>query len=630
MRVGPYYIDEAGFFLIIVFLFYCLVVLAIWYYNLPKEPKPAEALIASPLSWWKKALDWGGEVCWKAITLVGVGVWQLVSLPWRLLVWSWRGVVFCLRWCWQALKKPQEVPEQPFQPGQLDPNYRQLTMVNPDSLALTTMATASAEPTTPDPTTAPVAEAQGPLAEAGPATEIPAAQLASSEPVGQEAYPAAAARGWTESKKEAAYPVGQPYQLPKAQWPAPAPVQPKPVVISYSNRYVVPSVFITSEVLMQIYKEVMAYPQKETVWGIYGLRHKGSDEVWVCGVLLVPEKNQRQHGTAQFGGAAYAYQIRWLELNFAEMQKDREDLRDWVLEYLFTGHSHHGLGLQRYSPVDEDSIKEAVGQDGMTIAIGPLANIERSDQAEIKKGWDRGTLTIEKAGKLTLRFYFLSQQMWQAGVRSPILITPTVTEKTLAVPPLAWIYTSPQSYRSWIEILGKLGYTVDVKIVRLGELPLKIRFVLTREGRPGQVFVTTPYNFPLAAPQVDYLGPNGRRASWVWSDFQGGDIQSLMRNIERQRSFLQSLTSYGCETEVKWTLRGLQYRIFKESWSGEIRVILDPDWPELPPVVLFVNEGGVAVDWAWPQYQRGNILRLIQTMESYCQPVEETDGSVSN
>lgn len=265
---------------------------------------------------------------------------------------------------------------------------------------------------------------------------------------------------------------------------------------------VIPKLEITSEALDIMTEEVLKYYWIETSWGIYGIRYNDGS-ILIAGVLT-PNDNDvvRRNFNTEFGQALFGKEMQWLRANWGFMKKSIKDHEDTTLVFLFKGHSHHRLGVRRYSGVDETSIRDAVITVGMDVAVGPLANIDQLFKTNVRKSHEEGTLTVEVSNKVSFHFYYLSQEMVRQGRRDSALVTPTVRRENIPrLPPRCWIHIDNEYYREQKRLLIQYGCKIEESWNASGELPLKVVFKVSKEGWKDYVEIVTNYDFPHSHPR---------------------------------------------------------------------------------------------------------------------------------
>ncbi len=265
---------------------------------------------------------------------------------------------------------------------------------------------------------------------------------------------------------------------------------------------VIPRLEITSEALDIMTEEVLKYYWIETSWGIYGIRYNDGS-ILIAGVLTPSEDDVvRRSANTEFGQALFGKEMQWLRANWGFMKKGVKDHEDTTLVFLFKGHSHHRLGVRRYSGVDETSIRDAVITVGMDVAVGPLANIDQLFKTSVRKSHEEGTLVVEVVNKVSFHFYYLSQEMVKQGIKDSVLVTPSIRRDNIpTLPPRCWIHTDNEYYREQKRLLAQYGCTVEESWNAIGELPLKVVFKVSKEGWKDYVEIVTNYDFPRSYPR---------------------------------------------------------------------------------------------------------------------------------
>ncbi len=267
-----------------------------------------------------------------------------------------------------------------------------------------------------------------------------------------------------------------------------------------------PNVFITRQAISAMGAEVLLRPKIETGWALYGLiMPKGRITITTA---LRPNDSDinRQSSKVVIGGEILADAYRWLTSNYSFMKKQRGITDASRYAFLFKGHSHHTLGMKKYSPTDVSSIQEAIEVDNLEVAIGPLATIEL-------KVWQRILWFLEPADpKVNLQYCFLSRAMVDQGNRDPILIVPSVIDETDVplVPQLCWRFTKRDRYDTEIAELTKYGCITQVVYRDIdGRPPLEIQFLVQKTEWSGVVSIVTEWNFPESQSTIS-VTPIGR------------------------------------------------------------------------------------------------------------------------
>lgn len=288
------------------------------------------------------------------------------------------------------------------------------------------------------------------------------------------------------------------------------------IVLAPPPPYTPPPVYITELAVLGMYDETMKHPNIETGWGMYGLEFPNGT-ILVYNILpMFDDDIVRRVSTTEVGGSNMVDSLNWLKSNHELMlkqSKNEKRTQSPQLTYLWKGHSHHKLGLKRYSHTDTTSIVEAVEKDGMKVAIGPLVNIIGHG---IKIEYDRSLLNllpistenvlkVRDLGSIEIRFYYFDRTMLELGYKSPILITPTVVNQKVAeMPPLGWKFTNNAEYSEQLRHLKNYGCNVQVIHQDTdGKPPYEIKFVITHpEWVPGQILIIeTSWNFPEVPPR---------------------------------------------------------------------------------------------------------------------------------
>lgn len=300
---------------------------------------------------------------------------------------------------------------------------------------------------------------------------------------------------------------------------APAPVvDPKiqsvdltPILVQAKPRQIVriPRIIVAESALNAMVDEVLAHPTIETAWGLYGLVSDDQEEVIVCGIIGDNDVIRRT-ATTQLGGRSQDQAFAWLEANFRVMKRSDEALSRWHFSYLFKGHSHYTLGLGRFSGQDVSSMRDVVETEGLPIAIGPLATLSSRLECRFTLLSPR-KIVVERYDSVTMRFYFLSQAMLEAGKREPITIEPEIIADgdLPKVSKLSWQFTSPEYYRQQLYLLKRYGCTVTVLYQEDKGVPLTIKFLVTNPDWSSSLAITTAWDFPESEPMFMVIPEEG-------------------------------------------------------------------------------------------------------------------------
>lgn len=268
-----------------------------------------------------------------------------------------------------------------------------------------------------------------------------------------------------------------------------------------------PRVIITNEAFKAMRKEVLAHPDIETSWQQAGFTIDGRDLV-ITNVILAGEKDiTRSGGNTTIGGEFQRACFQWLMDEHVKMFRRKPDLygERVVYGYVFSGHSHHRLPISHYSGTDLDSIYKAVTDDKIPVALGPLANIKRM-------GFVQSTPLIanepvvnsRNEASVDWRFYYLSAQMVEAGIRDPFLVQPTFIDQAripYEVPVLAWRFTDAPRFDRQMSQLTHYGCKVNVVNQNVPEEEhMVVQFVITKPNWKSPLMVTTKWDFPTSKP----------------------------------------------------------------------------------------------------------------------------------
>lgn len=274
-----------------------------------------------------------------------------------------------------------------------------------------------------------------------------------------------------------------------------------------------PNLAITHSAFKAMVNEVLKYPDIETSWGLAGYV-QGKRNVFITNIILpAPENIVRRAGTVVIGGEYQAEQLDWLARDQLKMKlklkKDYPEFESRVPEYtyVFSGHSHHTLGLKSYSGVDNRSIRLAIVENGLDVAIGPLANIVRDNLTEY--GGHFGDPVISLSHGVEMRFYYLSKEMVESGITYPVKVKARLMaegKNKLPIPKLAWKYFNREFYMSELRQLQALEANVQVMHRDLpGFDHMVVQFLLTKPEWKSPLLINTDWNYPVKKPQFEVM-----------------------------------------------------------------------------------------------------------------------------
>lgn len=270
------------------------------------------------------------------------------------------------------------------------------------------------------------------------------------------------------------------------------------------------AVFITPQVIADMSREVLNHPHEETAWGIYGLK-LASGDIIITGVLFPSGSDiVRGFATASFGGARAVAEITWLHDNWDLMSSLGLNPEGAEFMFLYKGHSHQHLQFARYSGTDTQSIIEAVRDDGMEVAIGPLAVCNVPDPV-VKSLRRREGITFATSQYVRFLFYYYSRAMLDDGQTRPIVIQPRLIDTTdvPVMPPKGWQFARDADFERELEQLRSYGCTVIANYREIeGGPPFEIHLTVTRPTWSNYLFITTFWNHPATEPKFQIV-PNG-------------------------------------------------------------------------------------------------------------------------
>ncbi len=272
--------------------------------------------------------------------------------------------------------------------------------------------------------------------------------------------------------------------------------------------FVPPPVLVTRQVLEVMTAEVLAHPAIETAWGLYGvILPDGS--VIVAGVLRPTDTDiVRRVVTTEYGGQSAAARVAWLAANHKLMCDHGLNPNGARFSFLYKGHSHHTLAFDRYSMTDITSIREAVVDDGLEVAIGPLATIAVNGTV-IKPIEDRKHgLRVIGGSEVKFRFYYFSKTMAAARRRLPVLVQPTVIDAADVplLPPMGWQFTQEDEYLEQLRHLRAMGCDVTIlhRDIQAGP-PYELQFIVKHPAWRKMLSIVTAYDYPKTPPQFAYV-----------------------------------------------------------------------------------------------------------------------------
>lgn len=307
----------------------------------------------------------------------------------------------------------------------------------------------------------------------------------------------------TEEKKDViapAAPVAVVNPLPKT-------VSTAPVVIYVGPGPMpkLPKLYVTRHALLEMTTEVLAHPDTETAWGLYGFRYP--EAVFVVGVIRpVSSEVIRGYAHAEAGGIEMANAMHWLSVNEelinAKVGQSKPDHGKFT--FLYKGHSHHTLGFTHYSSTDQESIYQVVKNDGLDIAIGPLAMIKSNGVTYSHATWSN-EVSCSRYSKVAFLMYMMTKEMIDAGYFEAVEVKPTIidTVHTLLVPPLGWEFARDDEFKAQIRNLKNFGCQVKVNHIDVnGKPPLEIQFVIDHKHFKMALIITTDWNYPEVPPRI--------------------------------------------------------------------------------------------------------------------------------
>src|SRR3989339_573305 len=211
--------------------------------------------------------------------------------------------------------------------------------------------------------------------------------------------------------------------------------------------------------------------------------------------------------------------MRWLHANERLInQHVKNGINQGKFGFLYKGHSHHTLGFGQYSSVDHSSIYQAVKDDGLEVAVGPLALIKSNGASFGHAPFMGNVVSASRYSRVEFVFYLLTKEMVEYGLPQAVVVRPTIIEtvKTLLVPPLGWEFAQNDEFKEQLRHLNSWGCQVKVNhIDSNGKPPLEIQFVIDRVGFKATLVITTDWNYPEAPPRIQLLPKDG---SMTWEE----------------------------------------------------------------------------------------------------------------
>ncbi len=277
----------------------------------------------------------------------------------------------------------------------------------------------------------------------------------------------------------------------------------------------IPKIFVTDSVIAAMSKEVLAHPHEETAWGIYGLKLANGDLI-ITGVMEPsPHDIVRRYATASFGGEHAAAELTWLNDNWDMMVGLGLAPEGAQFKFLYKGHSHQHLDYARYSETDEQSILEAVRDDELEVAIGPLAicNVPDPRILRLKRGEGISFFTSQY---VRFVFYYMDKAMVARGLTKPILIQPEVIRATEVpmTPPQGWQFTNQSGFERELQLIRNYGCDVVANFLEIeGGPPFEIQLVVGRPTWCHYLFITTHWDHPRTPPAFKLVAKGHAAAS---------------------------------------------------------------------------------------------------------------------
>lgn len=302
-----------------------------------------------------------------------------------------------------------------------------------------------------------------------------------------------------------------------------------------------PKIYLTHEIASQMGREVLAYPDQETSWGLWG--YLDLESTVIIGGILRPSQQDvvRSAGNTTLGSTNQAEALKWLIHSFKLMKESDARLEAFRLAYLFAGHSHHRMRVFEYTNEDIQAIVSAVGLNKLPVAIGPLANIVDEGYHTNKLG---NRITVTHSRVVDIRFYYYSQEMLNRKIYKPRLVKPELTSQyhLPPLPKLSWHFEDPDYFNHMVSGLTILGCDIQPIIVANPLKPgqLETRFEITHPNWKADLYITTKYDFPTSDPKIEVRSKTSNYARSIKSKYvKEGNSYSFRNAYEGNDTFRQ-------------------------------------------------------------------------------------------
>jgi hypothetical protein len=264
-----------------------------------------------------------------------------------------------------------------------------------------------------------------------------------------------------------------------------------------------PELVVTRTALQQIRDEVLRYPAVETAWINYGMldRDRPVPKITMLGILTTKETEHAVGHTA-IGGEGLAPKMEWLKTAFTVLRGEGNYPPESEFLFLFKGHSHHQYFSLHQSWQDTHSTLSAVIEDGVEFAFAPIAILTKRSwlayqTCVTRDGLSQSDIRVseEQNVTVTIRFYYYSRALYEAGARNPVIISPGITEDFDHPLPLLWMYSHEEYFANQMKHFEEQGYSAHPW---KQEYPEGLRLYVSRPEWKTIVAINTPWDYPHA------------------------------------------------------------------------------------------------------------------------------------
>jgi hypothetical protein len=287
-----------------------------------------------------------------------------------------------------------------------------------------------------------------------------------------------------------------------------------------------PNIIVTEDVMKELNKEALRYPDRETACGVVGLIYEDGT-IALTGTIPAPALDVvRNVATAQLGGKDLKAAYDWLHANFGAINHGKET--KVLFAFIGKAHSHQKIAFHTFSSTDEESILEAVRDLDSEVAVWPLLLISEFKSQIRTVGQMEGTISVESDTTVRVRFYYLDKKMVQMGRTKPILIQPKVVKSTslpALLPPLSWRHTDEDNFRRQLRQLDEYGaQTFVIQHNADSDPEHEVQFVIVHPKWNGKtVIIVTDWDYPKSKPVIKVVSPNGT-IKVIHTDIHGAPI----------------------------------------------------------------------------------------------------------